>query len=373
MCKRIFVTYKCRHKELRPGNPIQTCEQALSQSSPYFSCPDMKDSYRKTEKAQGKGWQWSLGKCTTDANLGTVLSRITNPPASATATYTPTKFCSEFLRQTDWETQYTTTSLASTYSNWTITHLFVTQTDYDHPTSTRLCPIPSPSMECGLGNPNIIAPADQEEDWSIEHYYNPTECQQVCLEHPLCKAYYITGSEQEGWHCEIFNKGLGPNGSNVISASTGGSKQWWDRNCQEHKPTQCIAGAAKTGTPAKTTAKTKSSKKPKPTMTKRGALAHPAITPAPVLVPRAGEAHMAKRDATLPGYLSELVPNNWWSYVYVTPACSCLITSALPPVPSTTTRTVTSWTTTTTVYETYEDWFTVTETPRQTTVFVSVN
>lgn len=107
-----------------------------------------------------------------------------------------------------------------------------------HPTSTMYCPVPSKGMTCGLDS-NIIAPIDQGEDWSIEHYYNPEECQQVCLDHPLCKAYRVDGSAEKGWHCEIFNVGLGVNGSNVISAKPG--TQWWDRNCQEHVPVSFIA------------------------------------------------------------------------------------------------------------------------------------
>lgn len=64
------------------------------------------------------------------------------------------------------------------------------------------CPIPSSGMECGWDT-NTIAPIDQGEDYSIEHYYNPEECQQVCLEHPLCRAYRVDGSDANGWSCEI--------------------------------------------------------------------------------------------------------------------------------------------------------------------------
>jgi hypothetical protein len=86
-------------------------------------------------------------------------------------------------------------------------------------------------MECGW-NSNTIAPLDQGEDWSIEHYYNNTECQQVCLEHPNCKAYRL----QDGiTGCDIFNVALGAGGSNIISATPSGS-QWWDRDCQKHIP-----------------------------------------------------------------------------------------------------------------------------------------
>mgnify|MGYP003636024918 CR=1 FL=1 len=106
-----------------------------------------------------------------------------------------------------------------------------------HPTSTKYCAIPSKGMTCGISNPNIVAPEDQQEDWTIEHLYNPEECQQVCLQHEGCKAYRVTQvppENPEAWNCEIFNLGLGVNGSNVISASKG--DQWWDRNCGQHLP-----------------------------------------------------------------------------------------------------------------------------------------
>ncbi|KAF2649219.1 hypothetical protein K491DRAFT_211776 [Lophiostoma macrostomum CBS 122681] len=178
---------------------------------------------------------WTQGpECATDASLVKTISRVLSPPASATATYTPTQWCSDFLRQTSWKTDSTTSSGISTYTDWTETHLFVTKTDLAHPTSTMYCPIPSAGMECGWDT-NTIAPAEQGEDWSIEHGYNPTECQQICLEHSGCKAYRIDGSDASGYHCEIFNVGLGVNGTNLISPTAKGT-QWWDRDCQAHIP-----------------------------------------------------------------------------------------------------------------------------------------
>ncbi|KAF2735003.1 hypothetical protein EJ04DRAFT_563824 [Polyplosphaeria fusca] len=311
-------------------------------------------------------------ECKTNTLLQSTISRVLNPPASETSTYTPTEWCTDFLRQTDWSTVYTTSSGVSTYTDWTITHLFVTKTDLDHPTSTMYCPIPSKGATCGLDS-NIIAPIDQGEDWSIEHYYNPEECQQVCLEHPLCKAYRIDGSEEKGWGCEIFNVGLGVNGSNVISAKPG--TQWWDRNCQQHIPTPCKAGTAPTGAGAVTSADGQAST---PIVPRRLNPLHPRapiITPAPILPRRAApveeRAVLEKRDAPLPPYMEDL--SYFWSSVYLTPACSCLITSALPPTLKTTIPTVTKWTSSTTVSSTYEDWFTVTTTPRETTTYVSIN
>jgi hypothetical protein len=93
-------------------------------------------------------------------------------------------------------------------------------------------------MECGWDS-NTIAPLDQGEDWSIEHYYNNTECQQVCLDHPNCKAYRL----QDGiTGCDIFNVALGAGGSNIISATPSGS-QWWDRDCQKYIPVRLTSYA----------------------------------------------------------------------------------------------------------------------------------
>ncbi|KAF2473768.1 uncharacterized protein BDR25DRAFT_341045 [Lindgomyces ingoldianus] len=344
------------------ANPVDVRNKLVPRFDPFNPCYSC---FRST---------WTAGpECTTDEHLRSTLSRVTNPPASATSTYTATEWCSNELRQTDWSTVYTTSSGVSTYTNWSITHLFVTKTDLDHPTSTRLCPIPSPSMECGWSNPNIIAPLDQGEDWSIEHYYNSTECQQVCLEHPACKAYRVENADQGGSNCEIFNVGIGVNGSNVISASKGGVPQWWDRDCPDHAPTECKKGKLPTATPAKTTNPSTSRPKPTTVSAKHPVPRQPEITPAPQIekiVPREA-MNLQKRIEPVPNYMSDL--EYFWSSIYLIPACSCLITSAKPPTRSTTTSTVTSWTASTTVYTTYEDWFTVTTTPRETTIFVSVN
>ncbi|KAH7130458.1 hypothetical protein B0J11DRAFT_252449 [Dendryphion nanum] len=228
-----------------------------------------------------------------------------------------------------------------------------------HPTSTMYCPIPSAGMECGWDT-NTIAPIEQGEDWSIEHYYNPEECQQVCLERDACRAYRIDGSAQRGWNCEIFNVGLGANGTNLISPTPNG-KQWWDRNCQKHIPAPCRGVRAPAPTPTPHI-------QPVPTA-KRNLPNEVRAIPTPAVAPRA-ENGLSKRDVPLPDYLSDL--EYFWSKIYVEPACSCLINSALPKTVKTTTTTYTKWIATTTSSTTYEDIFTVTTTPRQTTVYNSI-
>lgn len=203
-----------------------------------------------------------------------------------------------------------------------------------HPTSTMYCPSPSPDMECGWDS-NTVAPIDQGEDWSIEHYYNNTECQQICLERSACKAYRL----QDGVSgCEIFNVGLGKGASNVRNPTPHGS-QWWDRNCQTHVPGACKTSAVGTATPPITTPG--QTTPPEPTAPS-AAPSQPLITSAPTAIPRAEPANIAKRDAPLPPYMSDL--EYYWSNIYVAPACSCLISSAPSPTSSTTTTTYTSWT-----------------------------
>jgi hypothetical protein len=93
------------------------------------------------------------------------------------------------------------------------------------------CPVPSSGMECGYDS-NTVAPIEQGQDWSVEKYYNSTECQQICLGKSECRAYRL----QDGnFGCEIFNVGLGKGAKNVINPTPAGS-QWWDRNCQKHAP-----------------------------------------------------------------------------------------------------------------------------------------
>ncbi|KAF1846658.1 uncharacterized protein K460DRAFT_406852 [Cucurbitaria berberidis CBS 394.84] len=326
-------------------NPIEPRQQSIW--NPYSPCTSC---LRRS---------WTQGpECTTHQYLKSTISRLLNPPASETATYTPSQWCSAYLRQTDWSTQWKTTSLVSTYTSWSVVHLFVTKTDYDHPTSTKFCPSPSPAMECGWDS-NTIAPLDQQEDHSIEHFQTPEECQQLCLERKACKAYRIDGKTNT--YCEIFNVGLGKNASNVINPTPNGN-QWWDRNCGEHVPTPCrLGGTASRRTPPPNL---NPGVPVTPSLVVLTTDAHPAtasITPGPAL---------AKRDTPFPPYLKDL--SYPWSSMYMIPACSCIVSSAGEPVASTTVMTATKWTSSTSVTVTNEDWFTVTETPRQTTVYVSV-
>ncbi|KAH6707849.1 hypothetical protein BKA61DRAFT_135198 [Leptodontidium sp. MPI-SDFR-AT-0119] len=235
-------------------------------------------------------------------------------------------------------------------------------------------------MTCGISNPNIVAPEDQQEDWTIEHLYNPEECQQVCLQHEGCKSYRVTQvppKDPVAWNCEIFNLGLGINGSNVVSASKG--DQWWDRNCGEHLPTECKSDQLPTTLTASSALQTSRTSiatitKPKfdisqpTTFSILKTLPAPSPTPGPTLLPR---HRLAKRDEPFPDFLSDA--DNFYSYPYVLAACSCLISSGLPLVLSTTTFTITEWNVTTTMSTTFEDYFTVTVTPRSTTVFQSIN
>jgi hypothetical protein len=115
----------------------------------------------------------------------------------------------------------------------------------------------------------------------------------------------------------------------------------------DQEQTPCLAGQP-TATPAETT----------PVMiptsiSLSASPSQPLVTTAPTLAPRVAEAepevdhiaNIAKRDAPLPPYMSDLA--YFWSSIYLAPACSCLITSAKPATLSTTTLTRTVWTSST--------------------------
>ena len=206
------------------------------------------------------------------------------------------------------------TDLRYTYHSFA-PHLLTVLTFASHPTSTALCPIPSPAQECGWDT-NTIAPDKQQEDWSIsdEGISTPEECHQACLSRPACKAY--RWDDRSGNPCEIFNVGLGRGGANLINPTKGGS-EWWDRGCQAHLPAGCKKATA-TGQPSKRTVPRAA--KPVP--------ADAVITPAPVPAPEVvrAEPALAKRDAPLPPYMQDL--EYYYSKLYVAPACSCIISSA---------------------------------------------
>ncbi|KAL5384607.1 hypothetical protein PMIN02_009191 [Paraphaeosphaeria minitans] len=96
----------------------------------------------------------------------------------------------------------------------------------------------------------------------------------------------------------------------------------------------------------------------------------PPGLPIPQSPPRPTPRALAKRSIPFPPYFADL--NYIWSSVWVTPACSCIISSALPPVPSRTTRTITRHNATVVITTTTVDPFTITITPREVTMYVSI-
>lgn len=199
-------------------------------------------------------------------------------------------------------------------------------------------------MECGWDS-NTIAPWDQQEDFSIEHFQTPEQCQQLCLQRSACRAYRVDGVSNT--YCEIFNVGLGVNASHVINPTRSGT-QWWDRNCQQHVPAPCRTGGSG---PSRTAAPPDSpvtpTNAPTPMLTTGTVLYSGSPTSAttggsvPTVTPPA-HLHLAKRDAPFPPYLEDL--SYAWSSVYMIPACSCVISSAGEPQLVTTTMTATEWT-----------------------------
>lgn len=71
-------------------------------------------------------------------------------------------------------------------------------------------------------------------------------------------------------------------------------------------------------------------------------VSQPTITAGPTLVFLGESPGLAKRTAPLPPYLTDL--GNPFSQFWLLAGCSCLITSDLPVVSTTTTSTVPKWT-----------------------------
>jgi hypothetical protein len=78
---------------------------------------------------------------------------------------------------------------------------------------------------------------------------------------------------------------------------------------------------------------------------RRNAGPAPVITPAPTPVVQNEARELAKRKVPLPRHLSDF--NGLFGSAYIPPACSCIISSVLPPVTETTTSTWTEWTSST--------------------------
>ncbi|KAF2676467.1 hypothetical protein K458DRAFT_437246, partial [Lentithecium fluviatile CBS 122367] len=262
--------------------------------------------------------------------MSSILQRPTDLPMS-----NPTEWCTDFLAQTE-VTATRTLSLISTGTVPVRRDTLVTEYYTSRPTLTVICPHPSPGMECGYDddyNSNtdwggLDCPESPDGFCEILGRYDPyltrEECQQKCLNDERCKSY------QYGWiaeiPCRLFNVGLGKNASHVHHPTPSGS-MFWDRNCQNHVPEGCSKGAERTEAPQMQIATV-------PDL-------QPVVTAAPI--PRG----LQKRDDNwthIPDYLSWLI--YWDGVTAFTKPCSCLITSARPPAPGTTTTTVTKYTST---------------------------
>lgn len=197
-------------------------------------------------------------------------------------------------------------------------------------------------MECGYGvleypNGMNCEPGCKDATFDGDDV-TAEKCHQLCLERPSCKAFNWDNINRfiGDPACRLYNVSLGQNGTNINGphVSPTESPQWWDRNCQTHLPTDCARSASKTIAPEM------------------------QITAAPNFVPRevptitdapsddeVGQQDLLRRDpgeVSIPSYIYWLVYP--FATKYLTPACSCAITSARPPVSATKTLTFSTYT-----------------------------
>jgi hypothetical protein len=185
--------------------------------------------------------------------------------------------------------------------------------------ATLKCPDGDPN-----GDPRVPGPCEAETYY--DYQAGAEECHQICLADPKCKSYQVD-AKYNYWPCRIFYIPLGTNATNVPSPTPGG-KIWWDRNCQAHLPSQCGQPAKRTAAPVKNVQRATEG-------------LEPVITAAPI---SAAPQDLEVRDVDVPKYIRDIMgvfPQG------LTPACSCLITSARPPASATTTLRFLTWTATT--------------------------
>jgi len=184
------------------------------------------------------------------------------------------------------------------------------------------------TLKCPEGDPNgdPRVPGPCEAETYYDYRAAPEECHQICLADPRCKSYQVD-VYFEYWPCRIFYIPLGTNATNLPSPTPSG-KLWWDRNCLMHLPSQCQPDVKRTMMPRANSVHAKQ------------AFA-PVITAAPVLQIT---ENVEQRDVEVPKYIRDIMgvfPQG------LTPACSCLITSARSPASATTTLRFSTFTATT--------------------------
>lgn len=158
-------------------------------------------------------------------------------------------------------------------------------------------------------DPNNIEPSD------------PTMCHQECLKSPTCKSWnWDTIAPFLGYNrCRLFTESLGVNGTNIIDPhSSPGGSQFYDRNCFVAVPSQCSQPVAKVQPP------------------RMKITAAPAVTDTSNMTRVVVKQGFNKRDPPeidVPLYLLRIAyPAGTRD---LTNVCSCLITSARPPVSGT--------------------------------------
>ncbi|KAH6666221.1 hypothetical protein B0J14DRAFT_568313 [Halenospora varia] len=227
--------------------------------------------------------------CSTLAQVSSLVNLMQHPPVDFDAD----EFCSYNLQSVTYVPTTTTITGPVTRTSITITVTSTTTTDTFSRTSTLLCPIPSPTMNCGISG---TFTSEFLEKRIILHS-NPyvasgTRCHQVCLEHRDCKSFVTYDSTRDGSTCDLYNATLAE--GILTHGDVDNANHWFDRDCPNLLPPGC-------------------SKSP----------SSPKITGAPAL--------MKGREVTVttPDFLKTLNP----LLPYI--ACSCIITSLGPTRTST--------------------------------------
>lgn len=299
--------------------------------------------------------------------LESIISLMKNVPASASATFTPTPYCEEYMRPTDWLVEvHTTTETYTTtvgYDHWHKTT--TTTTDLANPTATSYCPIPSEGVECGWDS-NLLYTSKQGQ--AVITNLDPESCQQECLrrkDSPACKAYRVYELERGSgaWECRLFRNPIDQDWKDWRSGDYARGTQWFNRDCLDHAPKACKANAPTNNLPPTPIRSTTT----------------PLITPGPTLIPRSPRpnpnltaAEIAKRAAPVPDFIESKVPEGILSWLFWS-ACYCIATTASPVVTMKSSTTFVSFVVYPgTVTRTSESTVTYTETVRETTTWVSL-
>ena len=174
-------------------------------------------------------------------------------------------------------------------------------------TTTLLCPSPSPNLKltCEL-------PANGYRENMLDTYYDISaeQCQQQCLQNPLCLSYQTIPQDilvRQYLNCNLYKTVVS---GNVDTWDDKNPARFYDRDCQTLTPNGCRA----------------------PRIKNRDPVPLPVITAAPKLKNREVKAVQRRQNQSIPTWLAVLGYENLWF------GCSCIVTQAAPATTTTTTE-----------------------------------